>query len=107
MQMSATSLYNSKLPQWIENDRKVLRFNGYYQEHISEQPNENYRIHKTTFLYYLEDNTLQISEPRQDNSGLPQVRARFMRAAVRSPITDLLLCLAAAPRLCRICADWR
>lgn len=29
---------------------------------------------QVTFLYYLEDDTLLVSEPKQDNSGLPQVR---------------------------------
>jgi hypothetical protein len=39
------------------------------------KPNENY--HSVIFLYYLEDNSLQISEPRQDNSGLPQVCSSY------------------------------
>lgn len=30
------------------------------------------RVRKVVFLYYLADDTLQISEPKQDNSGLPQ-----------------------------------
>lgn len=63
----------SSLPQWIENDRKVLRFYGYFQEHVNEDPAANMRVRKVVFLYYLEDNTMQISEPKQDNSGLPQV----------------------------------
>lgn len=63
----------STLPQWIEHDRKVLRFYGYYQEHVTEDATENARYRKVVFFYHLEDDTLQISEPKQDNSGLPQV----------------------------------
>jgi hypothetical protein len=63
----------SSLPQWIQNDRKVLRFYGYFQEQVNEDPSANTRVRKVVFLYYLEDDTMQISEPRQDNSGLPQV----------------------------------
>lgn len=74
-QSAATSPGNStsKLPQWLENDRKVLRFFGYFKEHVTEDPTENWRVRKVVFLYYLEDDTLQVSEPKQDNSGLPQV----------------------------------
>ena len=75
--MATASLHASKLPQWLEDDRKVLRFFGYYQEHVTESANENYRIRKVIFLFYLEDSTLQISEPKTDNSGLPQVRCLY------------------------------
>lgn len=71
MQAASTE---SSLPRWIENDRKVLRFYGYFQEHVNEDPAANMRVRKVVFLYYLEDDTMQISEPKQDNSGLPQVR---------------------------------
>jgi hypothetical protein len=64
----------SSLPRWIEHDRKVLRFYGYFQEHVNEDPTANMRVRKVVFLYYLEDDTMQISEPKQDNSGLPQAR---------------------------------
>jgi EF-hand domain-containing protein 1 len=63
----------SKLPKWVQQDRKVLRFFGYFQEHVTDTPSENSRIRRVVFLYYLEDDTLQVSEPKQDNSGLPQV----------------------------------
>jgi EF-hand domain-containing protein 1 len=70
---TAGATRKSALPTWIENDRKVLRFYGYFQEHVTESPQENSRIRRVVVLYYLEDDTLQISEPQQDNSGLPQV----------------------------------
>ena len=54
---------------------QVLRFYGYYQEHVVEDPRENARVRPVVFFFYLEDGTLQVSEPKVDNSGLPQVRA--------------------------------
>jgi hypothetical protein len=63
----------STLPQWIEHDRKVLRFYGFYQEHVTEDVTENARYRKVVFFYHLEDDTMQVSEPKQDNSGLSQV----------------------------------
>lgn len=62
----------SKLPQWVENDRKVLRFYGYFKETITESNIENHRIRKVILYYYLEDDSMHIAEPRQDNSGIPQ-----------------------------------
>jgi len=52
-------------------DRHVLRFYGYYRESAVESPLENFRIRKLILLFYLEDNSLQISEPKQENSGIP------------------------------------
>ena len=84
-----------KLPQWVENDRKVcflcsehhpgnialstvccrlqvLRFYGYFKETITESNIENHRIRKVILYYYLEDDSMHIAEPKQDNSGIPQ-----------------------------------
>mmetsp|Transcript_21374 Transcript_21374/g.20520 ORF Transcript_21374/g.20520 Transcript_21374/m.20520 type:complete len:89 (-) Transcript_21374:1002-1268(-) len=33
---------------------------------------ENFRIRKLLVFYYLEDNTIMISEPKEMNSGTPQ-----------------------------------
>jgi EF-hand domain-containing protein 1 len=71
---SGATAYRYALPKWIEHDRKVLRFFGYFQEHVTESPQENSRIRKVVVMYYLEDDTLQVSEPQQENSGLPHVR---------------------------------
>eukprot|EP00798_Chlamydomonas_sp_ICE-L_P024281 gene24281-9880_t len=62
----------STLPQWVENDRKVLRFYGYFKESVTESNIENHRIRKVVIYYYLEDDSMQITEPKQDNSGIPQ-----------------------------------
>lgn len=60
------------LPKWAANDRKVLRFFGFFKEAVPESNMENYRIRKTILYYYLEDDSMHLAEPREDNSGIPQ-----------------------------------
>jgi hypothetical protein len=49
-----------------------LRFYGYFKEAVVESRLENFRIRKMTVMYYLEDHTVMIIEPRETNSGVPQ-----------------------------------
>ena len=51
---------------------KVLKFNGWYKETVPETPSEQYRIHYVDILYFLEDDSMTIIEPKVENSGLPQ-----------------------------------
>ncbi|KAL7752218.1 hypothetical protein RI367_002263 [Sorochytrium milnesiophthora] len=60
------------VPAWIAFDRKVLRFFGYFQESVQEMRDEQYRIRKVHILFYLEDDTVHVIEPRSENSGIPQ-----------------------------------
>ena len=50
----------------------MLRFYGYFKEHVVESRLENYRIRKVTIFYYLEDKSIMITEPKMVNSGVPQ-----------------------------------
>ena len=59
-------------PTWLKHDRQVLQFNGYFQEHVVEKADENYRIRKCIVYYYLDDNSMYITEPKIENSGIPQ-----------------------------------
>jgi Ca2+-binding EF-hand superfamily protein len=63
---------HQELPAWDAFDRHVLRFNAYFKENVVETNLENYRVRKVTIYYYLEDDTCQVNEPRQDNSGIAQ-----------------------------------
>lgn len=45
---------------------------GFFKESVVESRLENFRIRKLIIYYYLEDNTIMISEPREMNSGTPQ-----------------------------------
>ena len=53
---------------------QVLRFYGYFKEAVVESNMENHRIRKVILYYYLEDDSMHVAEPKQDNSGIPQVR---------------------------------
>ncbi|DBB10039.1 TPA: Protofilament ribbon protein [Trebouxia sp. C0006] len=60
------------LPDWVVNNNKVLRWYGYFKEAVTESAVENYRVRKVVIFFYLEDNSCQVVEPKEDNSGLPQ-----------------------------------
>jgi hypothetical protein len=59
-------------PKWLKFDKQSLRFYGYFQEPVHESNVENFRIRKCVILYYLDDDTIHITEPRVENSGIPQ-----------------------------------
>merc|ERR1719446_1891570 len=50
----------------------VLRFYAFFKEGVSESSQETYRARKVVILYYVTDHTLEIIEPKQMNSGIPQ-----------------------------------
>ena len=79
------------LPQWLKFDKSVLRFYGYFNEPVHESAHETYRIHKISLLYYLEDDTVQISENRVENSGIPQgqILRRHRVKSLKIPKNDL------------------
>lgn len=70
------SIYNESypriLPQWVKYNDAVLKFYGYFNEHVIETVGENYRSRKVHIYYYLSDDTIHIDEIKEENSGLPQ-----------------------------------
>ena len=60
------------LPQWLKFDKVVLKFNGYFVENVIESAYENYRIRPCNILYYLEDDSIHVIEPKNENSGITQ-----------------------------------
>ena len=50
----------------------MLKFQGYFKEHVVESAYENYRIRKCNLFYYLEDDTIHVTEVKEENSGIPQ-----------------------------------
>jgi Ca2+-binding EF-hand superfamily protein len=67
-----TTDYGTDKPSWLSLHRKVLRFYCYFREGVHESHLEQSRVRKCIIYYFLEDDTIQVSEPRQDNSGIPQ-----------------------------------
>ena len=46
-------------PAWLAFDKQVLCFDAYFQESITERPQEQYRIRKCRVYFYPEDDTVQ------------------------------------------------
>jgi EF-hand domain-containing protein 1 len=59
-------------PKFARYEKMVLRWYGFYREAVDESQVEQERIRKVQLLYYLEDDTIELTEPRETNSGLPQ-----------------------------------
>lgn len=51
---------------------KVLRFYAYFIEKMIQNPNEKFCNRKVVIYFYLEDQTISISEPTVQNSGMMQ-----------------------------------
>lgn len=68
----SSSSSDLNIPSWIRHNREVLCFSGFFKEAVHEKDGENFRIRKLTIYYYLEDDTIQIIEPKFQNSGIPQ-----------------------------------
>lgn len=60
------------VPGHVALDKKVLRFFGYFKQSVYESANETYRVRPVTIYYFLEDDSMCISEPTVENSGMPQ-----------------------------------
>ncbi|XP_068429374.1 EF-hand domain-containing family member C2 [Clinocottus analis] len=61
-----------ELPSWIAFDKQTLCFEAFFQEAVPEAQDETYRIRRCKIYFYLEDDTVQVVEPKYKNSGIPQ-----------------------------------
>ena len=59
-------------PDFVKYDKQTLRFYGYFKESVVENEIENARIRPLVIYYYLLDDSIQINEVKQTNSGIPQ-----------------------------------
>jgi len=55
----------------VKLDKQVLKFFAYTKESVVESRLENYRIKKVHIFYYLVDKSIMITEPKQQDSGVP------------------------------------
>lgn len=53
-------------PAWRVYEKQMLRFYGYFKDTLTESKIP-YQIRKIKLVYYLEDDTIQITEPRSDS----------------------------------------
>ena len=63
---------SSKLPAFLEHDRRVLLFHAYYEEDVLQSPVESKRITKCEIYFFVEDGKIEIVQTKQENSGIPQ-----------------------------------
>lgn len=77
-------------PAWLKHEKQVLRFYGFFQEHVSERADENSRYRHCVLMYFIEDGTVQVSEPKVENSGIPQGRFLKRHRVQRSDGTGYL-----------------
>ncbi|XP_030315196.1 EF-hand domain-containing family member C2 [Calypte anna] len=59
-------------PAWVAFDKQVLSFDAYFEEEVPDKNQEPYRIRHCKIYFYLEDDTIQVLEPRLKNSGINQ-----------------------------------
>lgn len=62
----------SAAPSWVVYDKQVLSFDAFSSETVTERPDESQRVHRCKIYYFLEDGTMKITEPKEDNSGMEQ-----------------------------------
>ncbi|XP_009982991.1 PREDICTED: EF-hand domain-containing protein 1, partial [Tauraco erythrolophus] len=60
------------IPAHVAFDKKILKFNAYFQEDVPLSAEEHYRIRQVGIYYYLEDDSMSVIEPVVQNSGLLQ-----------------------------------
>ncbi|XP_033109623.1 EF-hand domain-containing protein 1-like [Anneissia japonica] len=60
------------IPAHVGFDKKVLKFDAFFQQTVHESQNEYYRVRPVSIFYYLEDDSISVIEPHIENSGMPQ-----------------------------------
>lgn len=81
--------HGASRPAWVAFDRQVLCFDAYFQESVQERQDEQYRVRHCKVYFHLEDDSVQVIEPRVKNSGIPQgTLIRRHRIPLPSPNDD-------------------
>eukprot|EP01006_Ploeotia_vitrea_P053971 TRINITY_DN67834_c7_g14_i1.p1 TRINITY_DN67834_c7_g14~~TRINITY_DN67834_c7_g14_i1.p1 ORF type:complete len:759 (-),score=100.08 TRINITY_DN67834_c7_g14_i1:1110-3386(-) len=80
-----TGSYSATTSRKIALDRKVLRFQCFFKEGVHESALEQERLRKCLIYYFLEDDTISVSEPKQDNAGIPGQGALINRHQIPQP----------------------
>ena len=78
----------------------MLRFFAFFDEPVPNSPNETSRVRKFEILYYVNDGTLEVNEPKTGNSGLAQgaylKRMRVPKGPTPPPGAPPVACVGAA-----------
>ncbi|XP_076024088.1 EF-hand domain-containing protein 1-like [Genypterus blacodes] len=72
------------VPSYVNYDKKVLRFLAYFKEQVQNSTQEVWRVRPVNIYYYLEDDTMEVYEPKVENSGLLQGKRTQRRPMPKS-----------------------
>lgn len=56
------------IPHYALYDQKCLTFKAFFKQSVTESPLEYYRVRKVNIIYFLEDDTITVMEPRTEVS---------------------------------------
>ena len=76
------------VPAMVRNEKLVLNFSAYFKEAVNESAVESFRVRLCTIYFYLEDETIQVIEHRQENSGIPQGTFLKRHAVMKDKSTE-------------------
>ncbi|XP_065163543.1 EF-hand domain-containing protein 1-like [Atheta coriaria] len=62
------------MPHYALYDQKCLTFKAFFKQAVFESPWEFFRVRQVNIIYFLEDDTLTVIEPKTENSGYDQGR---------------------------------
>ncbi|KAL1497141.1 hypothetical protein ABEB36_008147 [Hypothenemus hampei] len=74
-----------ELPGWIMFDKQILSFDGFFQETLQEVRGSPFQVRNVKIYYFLEDGTIQVVEPKVENSGINQ-GTLISRQRIRFPV---------------------
>jgi hypothetical protein len=60
------------VPNYVKLDNQVLTFNAYFEDPVFYNEQEIHRIRPVKIYYHLIDDTISVTEPAVENSGLMQ-----------------------------------
>eukprot|EP00056_Hartaetosiga_gracilis_P007727 m.111589 g.111589 ORF g.111589 m.111589 type:complete len:601 (-) comp12765_c3_seq3:128-1930(-) len=86
--MERTSGGLSQQPAWIAFDKQVLCFDAFFKEAVHEARREHYRVRKCKIYFFPQDDTIEIIEPRSEDSGLPQGKLLRRHRIPKPPPAD-------------------
>lgn len=81
------------LPQYVLYAQKCLTFNAFFKQAVVESPNEFYRVRQVNIIYFLEDDTITVIEPRVPVSnfvGFEYAKSEFLKLLC---ILQIFFCL--------------
>ncbi|XP_049888061.1 EF-hand domain-containing protein 1-like, partial [Pectinophora gossypiella] len=62
------------IPHWVTYDKRCLNFTAFFKQGVYDSPVETYRVRLVNIIYFLEDDSMTVMEPRVRNSGIWQGR---------------------------------